>query len=99
MDISSLVNATIRKYEMLTQGDKVVVAVSGGPDSTALLHILNRLREEWNLSLTVAHFNHALRGSESDRDAAFVENLAKLLMLPYRVGKGDIYSFKHHQFS
>jgi len=95
LDISSLVNATIRKYEMLTQGDKVVVAVSGGPDSTALLHILNRLREEWNLSLTVAHFNHALRGSESDRDAAFVENLAKLLMLPYRVGKGDIYSFKH----
>lgn len=95
MDISSLVNSTIRKYDMLTQGDKVVVAVSGGPDSTALLHILNRLREEWNLSLTVAHFNHGLRGSESDRDATFVENLAKLLMLPCKVEKGDIYPFKH----
>ncbi|HIC91348.1 MAG TPA: tRNA lysidine(34) synthetase TilS [Syntrophaceae bacterium] len=95
LDISSLVNNTIRKYNMLTQGDKVVVAVSGGPDSTALLHILNHLREEWNLSLIVTHFNHGLRGNESHRDATFVENLAKLLMLPCRVGKGDIYSFKH----
>ena len=62
------------------QNSKVVVAVSGGADSTALLLMLNRLRSDPELTM-VAHFNHALRGQESDGDQAFVESLAKKLGL------------------
>lgn len=94
MDITNLVRDTIRKYDLLTPGDKVVVGVSGGPDSVALINILNLLREEWDISLIVAHFNHGLRGDESDRDATFVKSLAETLALPYKLEKGDVSSYK-----
>lgn len=83
---------TIRKVErfavdhaMLAQGDHVLVAVSGGADSTALLHILATHRKHWELSLHVAHLNHNLRGEESVADARFVEEEAKRLGLPVTV--------------
>ncbi len=95
MDITNLVRGTIRKYGLLTSGDKVVVGVSGGPDSVALIHILNLLREERDISLIVAHFNHGLRGDESDRDATFVKSLAEILELPYKLEKGDVSSYKN----
>lgn len=83
---------TIRKVErfavdhaMLAQGDHVLVAVSGGADSTALLHILAAHRKHWELSLHVAHLNHNLRGDESSADASFVEEEAKRLGLPVTV--------------
>lgn len=95
MDLLVKVRGIIRKYGMLTRGDKVVVSVSGGPDSVALIHLLHRLREDWGLSLVVAHFNHGLRGEESDRDAEFVRQLAKTLTLPCRLERGDALSFKY----
>ncbi len=94
LDVLAKVRGIIRKYGMLTRGDKVVVGVSGGPDSVALIHILDRLKEEWGLSLLVAHFNHGLRGDESDRDTEFVKQLAETLTLPCRSEKGDVPSFK-----
>ena len=62
---------------MLRKEDHVLVALSGGADSVALLAVLNRLRPACGISLTAAHFNHKTRDSESDRDEAFVRALCK----------------------
>jgi tRNA(Ile)-lysidine synthase len=67
----------IRRKEQLCAGDRVGVAVSGGTDSVALQRLLFELRGELGIVLAVVHFNHKLRGAESDRDAEFVENLAR----------------------
>ena len=75
---------------MFTAGDKVLVAVSGGPDSVALINLLSRLREEMGLTLAVAHFDHGLRGPHSRQDAAFVQALAGDLGLPFYLGQGDV---------
>ena len=70
---------TIRLERMLSPGDRVIVAVSGGPDSVALLSILESLRQYWNLSLLVVHFDHGLRGNESREDAKFVKDFCHRL--------------------
>ncbi|MCH7606157.1 MAG: tRNA lysidine(34) synthetase TilS, partial [Chloroflexi bacterium] len=67
----------------------IVVGVSGGPDSTALLYILKRLSESRFLQLHVAHLNHDFRGEEADEDARFVSSLAQELGLPCTVDKQD----------
>ena len=67
----------------------MVVASSGGPDSTALLRCLHRLRDEYRLFLHVAHLNHDFRGAEADHDAAFVQRLADGLGLPCSIDKQD----------
>jgi tRNA(Ile)-lysidine synthase len=64
----------------------VIAAVSGGADSVCLLHLLVAARERLVLTVETAHFNHRLRGRESDRDAAFVEELARRLALPFHPG-------------
>src|SRR5712672_1728447 len=66
----------IRRHELLSAGDRVGVAVSGGIDSVALLRLLLELRQELGIVLSVVHFNHKLRGTESDADQEFVANLA-----------------------
>ncbi len=70
------VRQTIESHSMLKRDDRLVVAVSGGPDSVALLHILARLRHEYRLHLTMAHLHHGLRTGEADRDEAFVRRLS-----------------------
>jgi tRNA(Ile)-lysidine synthetase-like protein len=62
---------------MIAPGDRVAAAVSGGADSVALLRILEKARGELGITLTVVHFDHRLRGEESDRDAQFVAELAR----------------------
>ena len=68
---------TIQTWDLLRPGDRVVVGVSGGPDSTALLAVLAALRERWQLHLVVAHLDHGLRGQASRQDADFVRRLAE----------------------
>jgi len=70
----------------------VVVGVSGGPDSMALLHLLNGLNKQhgWNLRLHIAHLNHQLRESEADKDAAFVAVTARQLGWPCTIESVDI---------
>ncbi len=80
------VRRTIARYAMLRSGERVLVAVSGGPDSTALLAILHRLAPEMRLDLHVAHLDHGWRGRSSARDAEFVRRLAVRLRLPVTVG-------------
>jgi tRNA(Ile)-lysidine synthase len=69
------IRRTIDKFHMLDIGDGVVVAVSGGPDSVALLSILEKLSEEYKLRLIVAHLNHGLRPGPADEDEDFVRQL------------------------
>jgi tRNA(Ile)-lysidine synthase len=70
------VERTILKHHMLKGGEHVLVAVSGGADSTALLLCLRELARRLGLKLTAAHLNHSLRGEESDEDEAFVQKLS-----------------------
>ncbi len=77
------VRETIRRYGMFEEGHRVLVAVSGGVDSTVLLHVLKELGE-LNLELIVCHLNHGLRGAESRRDFQFVKSLAEELGLSFR---------------
>jgi tRNA(Ile)-lysidine synthase len=74
---------TIREFAMLAEGDHVLVAVSGGADSMALLHCLRRLSSKSNLTLTVAHLNHRIRDAEGDEDAGFVRKMSLDLGLPF----------------
>ncbi|MFC1593751.1 tRNA lysidine(34) synthetase TilS [Candidatus Omnitrophota bacterium] len=81
--VNSKARSSIRKYDLLKIGDRVVVAVSGGPDSLSLLYVLLGLKEEMGLSLCVAHLNHMLRPKESKKDLNFVKTSAKKLNLPF----------------
>ena len=76
----------ISRHQLIGTGDRVVCAVSGGADSVALLFSLYLLREKLNFTLTAAHFNHRLRGDESQRDEDFVRNLCDRLDIPLQVG-------------
>ena len=67
--------STINKYNLIQKGDKVVLGLSGGPDSICLLHILNRLKEDLDIELYAAHLNHQIRGIEAQKDALYVSNM------------------------
>ena len=91
---------TIKAYGMFQPGDSVLVGVSGGPDSVALLYVLNSLAPRLSLGLGVAHLNHCLRQKESDHDAAFVESLAKKIDLPCYIQKTDVRTYhRRHKLS
>jgi tRNA(Ile)-lysidine synthase len=83
----------IRKHELLKAGDRVAVAVSGGADSVALLRILDELRSEVGIVLAAVHFNHQLRGADSDLDEQFVVKLAQQLGLELRCESGDVAAY------
>jgi tRNA(Ile)-lysidine synthase len=82
---------------MLSPGDHVICAVSGGKDSMALLHVLLSFRQELGITVTAAHFNHMLRGEESQRDADFVRSYCASQEIPLALGRGDVaaYAFAH----
>lgn len=83
------VKGTIRRYNLIGRNDRVIVAVSGGPDSVALLYSLNALSRELRINLHIAHLDHGLRkGSYKDRK--FVEGIAKKLKLPVTSARVNI---------
>ncbi|WP_199624029.1 tRNA lysidine(34) synthetase TilS [Paenibacillus alkalitolerans] len=82
-DIIRQVEDTILERKLFEEGERIVAAVSGGPDSVALLHLLHRLAGRWRWTLSVAHVNHGLRGQESDEEEQFVKDLAARLGLPF----------------
>ena len=79
------VHQAIRARDLLRPGDSVVVAVSGGPDSVALLSCLVSLSSRWHWDLSIGHVNHGLRGTESEEDANFVEKLGNHFGLPVSI--------------
>lgn len=73
---------TIKKNNLIQKGDKVVMGISGGPDSMCMLHLFCRIQKEWSLSLYAVHLNHQYRGTLADDDATYVEEKCKALGVP-----------------
>lgn len=81
MSLLDKVRVTVKRYRLIEKKDRIVVGVSGGPDSVVLLHLLNRLKKELDLYIHVAHLDHMLR-PDSGKDTEFVKNLSNSLNLP-----------------
>jgi len=84
----------IRKHQLIAGQSKLLVAVSGGPDSVCLLHILVKLGDELGVKLHVAHLNHQLRGAEADADARYVADLANHLGLLSTIEQRDVSAYR-----
>ena len=89
------VAAALQRAGLAETGARLVVGVSGGADSSALLYSLYHLRESLGFSLHVAHLNHDFRGEEADEDARFVETMAQELGLPFSAVKQDPIRYQH----
>ena len=84
----------ILNQKLIVGRQKILVAVSGGPDSVCLLDILVKLRKKLVMELHVAHLNHQLRGTESENDADYVSNLARRMKIPATVESRDVKASK-----
>ena len=84
----------IQEHRLMSSHQPLLVAVSGGPDSVCLLHILSDLKDELGIGLHVAHLNHQLRGAESETDAQYVSDLARRLGIPATVERRDVKSYQ-----
>ncbi|MBU2591350.1 MAG: tRNA lysidine(34) synthetase TilS [Nitrospinae bacterium] len=94
-DIVTQVRETIRREKLLTGGEKVLVALSGGADSIALLNLLNTLSGEFNISLAIAHLNHSIRGDEADRDEEFVKRVGGQMGVETFTDKIDVPKYQN----
>lgn len=91
--MNSIIKLTIQKHNMLSAGNSVCVALSGGADSVALLLVLYELSSELDFSLSAVHVNHLLRDKESDRDEQFCRDLCGKLNVPLKVFREDAAAF------
>jgi len=89
-DLRVTVRQTIAAHDMVGRGERVLVACSGGPDSTALVLLLWELQQELDCRLHVVHLNHRFRGADADADAAFVVDLSRSLGLPCTVASAPV---------
>ena len=84
----------VHEQRLIPREQKLVVAVSGGPDSVCLLHVLVKLQKELDIKLHVAHLNHQLRGAESEADARYVADLAHRLDIPASIERRDVKAYQ-----
>jgi tRNA(Ile)-lysidine synthase len=91
--VSQNIPAALQKFRAPEAKEKILAAVSGGLDSMALLHLLKQFSATHRWKLTVAHFNHHLRGEASNADEAFVRQTAATMDLPFVVGGADVKKF------
>ena len=87
----------IQEHHLVPSQSRLLVAVSGGPDSVCLLHILVKLMDELGIRLHVAHLNHQLRGAESEADAQYVSNLARRLGIAVTIEQRDVKGYQKHK--
>ncbi|MBE6811603.1 MAG: tRNA lysidine(34) synthetase TilS [Ruminococcaceae bacterium] len=80
----------VAQYNMFNDGDRVVVAFSGGADSVALLHFLHTYAKELGITVLAAHFNHGIRGTEADEDALFCEQFCEQYGICFVTQKADV---------
>lgn len=95
MEIFRQMQAYAVRQQLVQPRDRILVAVSGGPDSVALLHLLYELRGEMDLHLEVAHLQHGIRGAAAKSDARFVADLAGTLRIPFHLKETDLPRMKH----
>lgn len=76
MDITETIRTFCQTHKLILPGEKILLAVSGGPDSVALAHIIRTLRDDVDIEISIAHINHGLRGDDSDEDECFVRRMA-----------------------
>jgi tRNA(Ile)-lysidine synthase len=88
-DILTKIRSTILRYGMISPGDTVIVAVSGGPDSICLLDSLNALSNELELKFVAAHFNHGLRGDEDEFETQLSGDISASMGLPFETGNAS----------
>ncbi|MBM4276668.1 MAG: tRNA lysidine(34) synthetase TilS [Deltaproteobacteria bacterium] len=88
------VRRAIDRHGLLVKGDRVIVGVSAGVDSMVLLHTLNALRQDYSLSLIIAHLNHGLRPVESEKEAELVRKESTRLGLPFEYGQFNVKEFQ-----
>ena len=81
---------TIKKYNLINSGDKIVLGVSGGPDSIAMLDILNQLKDEMNFEIYVVHVNHNIRGKDADGDEEYVKKYCEKYNIKFFAKKIDV---------
>ncbi|MDF2926308.1 MAG: tilS [Paenibacillaceae bacterium] len=90
MDLVEQLHETIARHKLFAPGDRIVVAVSGGPDSTALLHLLFLLSARWGWNLVAAHANHGFRPEESEREAGLIREQVLGLGIPFAYEQLDV---------
>lgn len=90
MKIEDVFHRTVKEYGMLQKGDGVVVGVSGGPDSIALLHLLYRFKEHYGIELVAAHLNHNFRPGEAEKEAEYVKEFCVQRDIPCIVEFCDV---------
>lgn len=81
---------TIKTYNMIQEGDTIIVGLSGGPDSLALMNVLYDLKDQLKVSLVAVHVNHLLRGDDADEDERFVKNYCEGKSIPCYVFRKDV---------
>ena len=92
-DFLKKVENTITTFDMVQSQDSILVCVSGGPDSVALLYALNRLSSRLPITLGIAHINHQLRAVDSEIDQQFVISLAQKMGLPAYIERCDVQQY------
>lgn len=83
----------VKENNMISKNNKVLVALSGGPDSICLIHILNELKEELGIEVMAAHLNHCLRGEDANKDEEYVREFCRDLEIPCYIKRVDINSY------
>ncbi|MFS1510832.1 tRNA lysidine(34) synthetase TilS [Chengkuizengella sp. SCS-71B] len=90
MELVQNVENLIKENHLFEVGERIIVALSGGPDSMALLHILHTLSSNWNFKLIAVHINHQFRGIEADQEETLVQQWCNELQVPCEIGKIDV---------
>src|SRR5574341_1810184 len=90
MNLYLKVQETVEKHKLLNSGDHVLVALSGGPDSVLLLHLLVKIKRKWRLSLEAVYINHQIRPRSANKEAKFCQELCNRLKVRFHLISEDI---------
>lgn len=92
-DFIKKVTATIKKHSMFSEGERILIGLSGGPDSVCLLYILSNLKDEFKLDLHAIHIDHGLRPEETPEEIRFCKNICDQLNVPFIAKSIDVKSY------
>jgi len=90
--MKSKVLDTIKKYNLIEEGDKIVLGVSGGPDSISMLNILNEIKDDYKFEIYVAHINHMIR-EEAEEEEKYVQQYCKEKNIQCFIKRIDVIEF------